>query len=59
MIHVFHKVIPKMSVSNFKNMGFRNNFKGFDSFKFLNLKPVGIADLTASTASDAIPHSSL
>jgi hypothetical protein len=24
-----------MSVSNFKNMGFRNNFKGFDSFEFL------------------------
>jgi hypothetical protein len=24
-----------------------------------NVKPVGIADLTASTASDAFPHSSL
>jgi len=24
-----------MSVSSFKNMGFRNNFKGFDSFEFL------------------------
>jgi len=24
---------------------------------FLNLKPFGIADLTAFTASDAIPHS--
>ena len=27
--------MPKMSVSNFKNVGFRNNFKGFDSFEFL------------------------
>jgi hypothetical protein len=24
---------------------------------FLDLKPSGIADLTASTASDAVPHS--
>jgi len=28
----------------------------FDLY-FQNLKPFGIADLTASTASDAIPHS--
>jgi len=27
-----------MSVSNFKNMGFRNNFKEFDSFKFLKIE---------------------
>ena len=27
-----------MSVSNFKNMGFKNNFKGFDSFEFLKFE---------------------
>ena len=27
-----------MSVSNFKNMGFRNIFKGFDSFGFLKFR---------------------
>jgi diacylglycerol kinase (ATP) len=26
-----------MSVSNFKNMGFRNNFKGFDAFETPNI----------------------
>ena len=25
-------------------------------FNFLNLEPSGIADLTASTVSDAVPH---
>jgi cyclopropane fatty-acyl-phospholipid synthase-like methyltransferase len=28
-------LITKMSVSNFKHVGFRNNLKGFDSFEFL------------------------
>jgi len=27
-----------MSVSNFKNMGLKYNFKGFDSFEFLKLE---------------------
>jgi len=27
-----------MSVSSYKNMGFRNNFKGFDSFEFLKFE---------------------
>jgi hypothetical protein len=37
--YVRKKIIrPKMSVSNFKNMGFRNNFKGFSSFEFLNFE---------------------
>jgi len=27
-----------MSVSTFKNIGFRNNFKRFDSFKFLKIE---------------------
>jgi hypothetical protein len=27
--------LPKVSVSNFKNIEFRNIFKGFDPFEFL------------------------
>jgi len=33
--------------------------KDLNRMIFQNLKPVGTADFTASTASDAIPHSSL
>jgi len=50
---------PKVSVSNIKNTEFRNIFKGIDPFEFLNLKPVRIADLATSTASDAMPHRTL
>jgi len=28
----------KMPISNFKNMGFKNNFKGFDAFEFLKIE---------------------
>jgi hypothetical protein len=31
-------VLTKMTVSNFKNMRFRNNFKEFDSFEFLKFE---------------------
>jgi hypothetical protein len=46
-----------LSVSNFeKNKSFKR--KQID-FHFQNLKPCGLADLTASTASEAVAHISI
>jgi hypothetical protein len=36
---------PKVSVSNFKNIGFRNIFRGFDSFEFSNLGKINKGQL--------------
>jgi hypothetical protein len=48
-----------LSVSNFQNK-FLLLQKGFQSIlPFENLKPCGIADLTASTASEAVVHISI
>jgi hypothetical protein len=48
-----------MSVSNFKK-GKSVIFNEFYRFIFLKFEtPPGIADLTASAASDAVPHSQL
>ena len=53
-------LIPKLSVSNIKNGSFCLIFEEFCRFIFLKFEtPPGIADLTASTASDAVPHSQL
>ena len=59
---------PKLGVSNFKNGLFFLIFSEFYRFIFLKFETlwaslsattqqVGIADLTASTALDAVPHS--
>jgi len=48
-----------MSIPNFKNGG-NVFFKEFHLFLFLKMEiPPGIADLTASTALDTVPHSLL
>jgi hypothetical protein len=50
----------KLSVSNFKKGAEYLIFNEFCRFIFLKFEtPQGIADLTASTASDDVPHSRL
>jgi hypothetical protein len=54
------ELIEYLSVSNFKKALFYLIFNEFFRFIFLKFEtPRGIADLTASTASDAVPHSQL
>ncbi len=45
--------------SYFRNIIMTSGITEDERFNSKKLKPVGLADLTASTASDAIPHSSL
>ena len=55
----YHRLNPKLSVSNFSDNQVCSFYWIFPRLILKNVKPVGIADLTASTASDAFPHSSL
>jgi hypothetical protein len=53
-------LMPELIVSNFKRVGKLLNISEFYRLIFLKFEtPPGIADLTASTASDAAPHSQL
>jgi len=48
---------PKLSGSNFGNGFLLNKSKEFKvNYNCQNLKPVGLSDLTASTALDDVPH---
>jgi len=51
--------LPKLSVKNFEKIVFIFYLRMLIYFKFQNLKPFGIADLTASTASNVLPHKQL
>ncbi len=49
-------ILPNVSVSNLKNIFFIIPIEFYRFLIFLNLKPFGLADLTASTVLDAVPH---